>query len=110
MKVGNLSSKRDLSDVRDIVSGYQLLMKKGKTGEAYNICSGKAYSIKNLLKFLISLSKKKIRVGMDEKRTRPAEIPVLVGDNSKIKRETSWKPKISIEKTLQDTLNFWRKK
>ena len=110
MKVGNLSSKRDISDVRDIVKGYQLLMKKGKAGEAYNICSGKAYSIKNVLKVLISLSKKKIRVGVDEKKNRPAEIPVLVGDNSKIKRTTGWKPEISIEKTLEDTLNFWRRK
>ncbi|MCJ7577540.1 MAG: GDP-mannose 4,6-dehydratase [candidate division Zixibacteria bacterium] len=110
MKVGNVSSKRDISDVRDIVRGYQLLMKKGKAGEAYNICSGKAYSIKNVLKVLVSLSKKKIRVGVDEKKNRPAEIPVLVGDNSKIKRTTGWKPEISIEKTLEDTLNFWRRK
>jgi GDP-4-dehydro-6-deoxy-D-mannose reductase len=110
MKGGNLSSKRDISDVRDIVRGYQLLMKKGKAGEAYNICSGKAYSIKNVLKVLIFLSKKKIRVGVDEKKNRPAEIPVLAGDNSKIKRTTGWKPEISIEKTLEDTLNFWRRK
>lgn len=110
MKVGNLSSKRDISDVRDIVRGYQLLMKKGKAGEAYNVCSGKAYSIKNVLKILISLSKKKIRVKTDEKRNRPAEIPILRGDNSKIKRTIGWKPKISIETTLEDTLNFWRSK
>jgi GDP-4-dehydro-6-deoxy-D-mannose reductase len=110
MKVGNLSSKRDLSDVRDIVRGYQLLMKKGKDGEAYNICSGKGYSIKNVLKVLISLSKKKIRVRMDEKRARPAEIFVLVGDNSKIERATGWKPRIPIGKTLEDTLNFWRRR
>jgi GDP-4-dehydro-6-deoxy-D-mannose reductase len=110
MKVGNLSSKRDLSDVRDIVRGYQLLMKEGKAGEAYNICSGKAYSIKNVLKGLLSLSKKKIRVRMNEKMNRPAEIPVLVGENSKIKRDTGWRQKIPIEKTLQDTLNFWRRK
>jgi GDP-4-dehydro-6-deoxy-D-mannose reductase len=63
-----------------------------------------------VLKVLISLSKKKIRVGVDEKKNRPAEIPVLVGDNSKIKRTTGWKPEISIEKTLEDTLNFWRRK
>jgi GDP-4-dehydro-6-deoxy-D-mannose reductase len=110
MKVGDLSSKRDISDVRDIVTGYRLLMKKGKTGEAYNICSGKAYSIKNVLEVLISLSKKKIKVKLDQKRRRPAEIPILVGDNSKIKKTTGWKPKIPIEKTLQDTLNFWREK
>lgn len=110
MKVGNLSSKRDISDVRDIVRGYWLLMKKGKAGEAYNICSGKAYSIQNVLNVLLSLSKKKIKVRINEKQNRPAEIPVLVGDNSKIKRATGWKPNIPIEKTLEDTLNFWKKR
>jgi GDP-4-dehydro-6-deoxy-D-mannose reductase len=110
MKVGNLSSKRDISDVRDIVRGYYLLMKKGKAGEAYNICSGKAYSIQNVLKVLLSLSKKKIKIKADEKRNRPAEIPILVGSNSKIRKTTGWQPKIPIEKTLEDTLNFWRRK
>jgi len=110
MKVGQLSSKRDISDVRDIVRGYQLLMKKGITGEAYNICSGKASSIKNVLKTLLSLSKSKIKVKTDEKKSRPAEIFVLAGDNSKIKRTTGWKPRISIETTLEDTLNFWRRR
>jgi len=110
MKVGHLSSKRDISDVRDIVRGYQLLMKKGKAGEVYNICSGKASSIKNVLKTLLSLSKSKIKVKTDEKKSRPAEIFVLTGDNSKIKRTTGWKPRISIETTLEDTLNFWRRR
>lgn len=110
IKVGNLSTRRDISDVRDVVRGYYLLMKKGKAGEAYNICSGKAYSIQNVLKVLISLSKKKIKVKIDKKRNRPAEIPVLVGSNSKIRKATGWKPKISLEKTLEDTLNFWRRR
>jgi GDP-4-dehydro-6-deoxy-D-mannose reductase len=110
MKVGNLSSKRDISDVRDIVKGYWLLMKNGKAGEGYNICSGKAHSIQNLLTILLSLSKKEINIKIDEKKNRPAEIPVLVGDNSKIKRATGWKPEISIERTLRDTLDFWRRK
>ena len=110
MKVGNLSSKRDISDVRDIVRGYRLLMKKGKAGKAYNICSGEAYSIKSVLKILVSLSKKKIKVKTDEKKNRPAEIPILMGDNSRTKRVTGWKPKISIAKTLEDTLNFWRRR
>ncbi len=110
MKVGNLNSKRDISDVRDIVRGYRLLMKKGKAGEAYNICSGKGFSIKSLVRILICLSGSKIRVKTDERRNRPAEIPVLRGDNSKIKRTTGWKPKIPIENTLRDALNFWRRK
>jgi len=110
LKVGNLSSKRDISDVRDVVTAYLSLMGKGKAGEAYNICSREAYSIKNVLKILLSLSKKKIKVKVDEKKSRPAEIPILMGDNSKIRKAVGWKPKIPLKKTLEDTLNFWREK
>jgi len=110
LKVGNLSTKRDISDVRDVVGAYVYLMEKGKAGDAYNVCSGQAYSIRNVLNILLSLSKKKIRVAVDKKRNRPAEIPILMGDNSKIRKATGWKPKIPIEKTLEDTLNYWRQK
>jgi len=110
LEVGNLSSKRDISDVRDVVGAYLSLMRKGKAGEAYNVCSQEAYIIKNVLKILLSLSKKKIKVKLDKKKSRPAEIPILVGDNSKIRKATGWKPKIPMEKTLEDTLNFWRRR
>ena len=110
LKVGNLSSQRDLSDVRDVVRAYTALMAKGKAGEAYNICMQKAYSIEHMLNILCSLSKKRISIQIDEKRNRPAEIPILSGNNSKIKKATGWKPKIPIEKTLEDTLTYWRGK
>jgi GDP-4-dehydro-6-deoxy-D-mannose reductase len=110
LKVGNLSTKRDISDVRDVVRAYIALMNRGKPGEAYNICSQKAYNIRGLLNIQLSLSKKKIRVEVDEKRNRPAEIPILLGSNSKIRKNTGWRPKIPIEKTLEDTLNFWRER
>ncbi len=107
IKVGNLSAKRDLSDVRDVVRAYYLLLKKGKPGEAYNVCSGKAYKIETLLNALLRFSKKDIKVRKKGK-TRPAEIPVLLGDNAKIKKELGWKPRISIHKTLKDTLDYWK--
>ena len=110
LKVGNLSSKRDISDVRDVVRAYASLMRKGKAGQAYNICSQRAYSIKNLLNTLRSLSKRKIKVEVDEEKNRPAEIPILLGDNSKIRKTTGWRPRIPLEKTLKDTLDFWRAK
>jgi len=110
LKVGNLSTRRDISDVRDVVKAYISLMQKGKPGEAYNICSRKAYSIKNVLKILLSLSKKKIKVEVDEGKSRPAEIPIPTGDNSKIKKITGGKPEIPLKTTLEDTLNFWREK
>lgn len=110
LKVGNLSSKRDLSDVRDVVRAYIALMARGKAGEAYNICSQKAYSIEHMFNILCSLSKKRISIQIDQKKNRPAEIPILYGNNSKIKKDTGWKPQIPIEKTLEDTLDYWRSK
>ena len=108
LKVGNTEAERDISDVRDIVNGYYLLMKKGKLGEAYNLCSGKAYKIKYLLDYLLNLSEKEIKVVPSQNRKRPTDIPILLGGNSKIKKEVGWKPKIPIIKTLKDTLDFWR--
>lgn len=110
LKTGDLSSRRDLSDVRDVIKAYVSLMRRGKAGEAYNICSQKAYRIERLLEVLCSLTKKRIRVEKDRKRSRPAEIPLLWGNNAKIRKATGWKPRIPIEKTLEDTLDYWRKK
>lgn len=108
LKVGDLRAKRDISDVRDIVSGYYLLMKRGKPGEVYNIGSGKIYSLKKVLEYLVSLSSRKIRVEIDKTRLRKIDIPVLQADITKIKKDTGWKTKTPLEKTLQDTYNFWR--
>ncbi|MGB2696953.1 MAG: GDP-mannose 4,6-dehydratase [Candidatus Zixiibacteriota bacterium] len=107
MKVGNLSAKRDISDVRDVVRAYHLLMEKGRPGEAYNVCSGKAYRIETLLSTLLRFSTKDIKVSKKGK-TRPAEIAILLGDNSKIEKEVGWKPRISIHKTLRDTFDYWK--
>ena len=107
MKVGNLSAKRDISDVRDVVRAYHLLMEKGRPGETYNVCSGKAYRIETLLSTLLRFSTKKIKVSKKGKN-RPAEIAVLLGDNYKIEKEVGWKPRISIHKTLKDTFDYWK--
>ena len=110
IKVGNLSSRRDLSDVRDVVKAYASLMRKGKPGQAYNICSRQAYRIRDVLTSLLALSKKRIKVEVDKDKYRPAEIPILLGDNSRTRKATGWKPRIPLEKTLKDTLDFWRDK
>jgi GDP-4-dehydro-6-deoxy-D-mannose reductase len=110
IRVGDLSSRRDLSDVRDVVRAYLSLMRRGKPGQAYNICSQQAYRIRDVLKSLLALSKKKIKVEVDKDKYRPAEIPILQGDNSRIRKATGWKPKVPLEKTLKDTLDFWRDK
>jgi len=108
--VGNLDAKRDFTDVRDMVKGYWLIMQKGKPGELYNICSGKAYAIKEVLDILLSFAKVPIKVKQDSSRMRPSDVPVLLGDCTKMRKLTGWKPTIPFKKTMEDLLNYWRKK
>lgn len=107
---GNLNAVRDFTDVRDIVRAYWLSLERCEPGEVYNICSGKGYRIKDVLDILLSLSKTKIKVKQDPKRMRPSDIPVVIGDNTKFVKKTKWNPKINIEQTLCDLLNYWRGK
>lgn len=109
LMVGNLESSRDISDVRDIVLGYKAILEADtKPGEAYNLCSGKGTKMKDILDILLSKAKKEIRVVEDPKRMRPSEVPITVGDNSKFKALTGWEPNIPLERTLEDTLDYWR--
>lgn len=105
--VGNLEGIVDLTDGRDAVKALWLLAKIGKYGEAYNICTGKGYKLKDVLDQLALLANKRVEIYQDSKKFRPLEDPVFIGDNSKI-RKLGWSPEIKIEKTLEDTLNYWR--
>jgi len=108
--VGNLEARRDFSDVRDVVKGYQRVLEDGEGGEIYNIASGQAYSIKDLLDILISLSLADIQISLDPDRLRPSDIPLLLGDNTKIRHQLGWQPEISIRDTLQAILDYWRER
>lgn len=108
--VGNLDAKRDFCDVRDIVRGYWELVQNGMKGEIYNIGSGTSYSIKSLLDKMIGMSSKKIDVQVDMNKFRPADIPELRADISKIRDHIRWQPEIGLDKTLSDILNYWRVK
>lgn len=109
LMVGNLESIRDISDVRDIVAGYKLLLELNCTpGEAFNLCSGTGVRMKDILDKLILMAKKKIEITEDPKRMRPSEVPITVGNNSKFKALTGWEPKVPLDQTLEDTLNYWR--
>ncbi|MEI2395811.1 GDP-mannose 4,6-dehydratase [Paenibacillus phytohabitans] len=110
MNVGNLSAKRDFLDVRDIIRAYVDIISSGISGEVYNICSSKPVAISDLLDTLVSLSSQNIEVKIDPKLLRVVDIPQYVGDNSKIRRLISWQPNISLEETLRDTLDYWRRK
>ncbi len=108
MKVGNIDVKRDFSDVRDVVKAYVQLLEKGRKGEIYNIASGKAVSLQKILDMLLSFSYLSIKVQVDSQRLRKKDILCLRGDNSKIRKETGWKPEISLRQTLEDLLEYWR--
>jgi GDP-4-dehydro-6-deoxy-D-mannose reductase len=109
ISVGNLQAKRDFTDVRDMVKAYALAMEKGISGEVYNIGSGKSRKIEDILHTLLSFSKRKISVTIDQSRFRPIDVPEIRCDSSKFHKLTGWKPTISFEKTLDDILDYWRK-
>jgi GDP-4-dehydro-6-deoxy-D-mannose reductase len=108
MRVGNLEARRDFSDVRDLVGAYWLLVREGKAGEAYNVCSGSDRSIAEVLDLLLSMSGTSIKVEVDPDRLRKADIPVLRGDSGKMRELTGWAPGLTLEQTLEDVLDWWR--
>ncbi len=110
LKVGNLSAIRDFSDVRDTVKAIFFITTKGKPATPYNIASGHSYSIRKILEKLLSLVNFKVKIIENQKEFRKNDIKKLEGSYSLLNKDTGWKPKIPIEKTLEDTLNYWRKK
>jgi GDP-4-dehydro-6-deoxy-D-mannose reductase len=109
IKVGNLESYRDFTDVRDMVRAYLLAVEKCDAGDVYNIASETTWQIKKVLEMLLSMSKVKIRIEKDPERMRPSDVELLLGDASKFKKKTGWKVEIPFEQTLQDLLDYWRK-
>jgi GDP-D-mannose dehydratase len=108
--VGNLEAKRDFTDVRDIVRAYWLALEKGEPGEVYNICSGKAWSVREVLEMLLGMAEVKVEVRQDPAKMRPSDVPVLIGDSTKFREKTGWAPQIPYEQTLRDMLDYWRSK
>jgi len=108
--VGNLEAKRDFSDVRDVVRAYWMLAENGSAGQAYNVCSGRAYSAGEILAKLLALSDEKITFAVDPAKNRPSDIPILLGDNHKIGVDVGWRPEISLDETLADLLSWWRER
>lgn len=108
LEVGDLSARRDFSDVRDIVRGYRLLATKGRPGRAYNLCSGKAVRLRTVLDRLIALSTEEIKVKVTADRLRKNDLPVLRGSCRRAMRETGFKCRYSLKETLSDCLDYWR--
>ena len=106
--IGNMTPRRDVTDVRDVVRAYRLLVEAGEAGAVYNVCRGSAVSVEQLAQALIGMARKPMRLVSDPALQRPVDIPVLVGDNSALRRATGWEPTIPLEQTLSDVLADWR--
>ena len=106
--VGNLSSMRDFTDVRDIVRAYREIALKGISGNIYNVGSGKIISVREVLDMILALSKVKISVETDKAKFRPADIPKIEADISKLKNDIGWMPEISLDESLEDITEYWR--
>jgi GDP-4-dehydro-6-deoxy-D-mannose reductase len=108
LHVGNLDTRRDITDVRDTVRAYEALAELGHPGRPYNVCSGRAHSMRSLLDILLSLARVRVRVDVDPARLRPSDNPVILGSHARLTRDTGWTPAIPIEQTLSDLLDHWR--
>lgn len=108
LHVGNLDARRDITDVRDTVRAYEALADRGKPSTPYNVCSGRAQTMRELLGILLSLSRVRVRVDVDASRLRPSDNPVILGSHARLTRDTGWRPEIPIEQTLADLLDHWR--
>ena len=108
LAVGNLDARRDLTDVRDTVEAYRLIVERGTPGRPYNVCSGRAWRIRDLLDTMIGMARVAIEVQVDPDRLRPSDHPVVLGSHSRLTEDTGWRPAIPVERTLADVLTYWR--
>jgi GDP-4-dehydro-6-deoxy-D-mannose reductase len=106
--VGNLDARRDMTDVRDTIRAYRLILERGTPGRPYNVCSGRAITIRELLDRLLARARVPIRVRVDPARLRPNDVPLLLGDPTRIQTELGWQPEIPLDRTLDDLLDDWR--
>ena len=106
--IGNLTPLRDVTDVRDVVRAYRLLMVDGEPGAVYNVCRGAAVSVQDIAEALLAMARRPMHLVSDPALQRPVDIPVLVGDNGALRRVTGWEPTIPLDQTLADVLADWR--
>ena len=109
LRVGDLTRKRAITDVRDEIEGFYLALKKAVPGEVYNISGNKVYAMSEIVEKLRKLVKFDFEIWQDPELLRPNDEPVIYGDSTKFKKATGWEQKIPLEKTLEDMLNYWRK-
>lgn len=109
-EVGNIDIVRDFLDVRDVVKAYMDILEKGEKGDVYNICSGVGYSLKQVLEKMMQIEKVDFSYTVNPTLVRPSDNPIIIGDNKKIREVCNWLPKISIDDSLTDIINYWKEK
>jgi GDP-4-dehydro-6-deoxy-D-mannose reductase len=108
LSVGNLQARRDFLPVEDVVAAYLAVAEQGQPGEAYNIGSGQARSIRAILDLLLTFTGTSIQLREDPTRLRPVDVPLLEANTSRLHADTNWKPAVQFEFALQRTLDYWR--
>ena len=108
LTVGNLEVTRDFLDVRDVIVAYRDLLEKGKTGEAYNICSGREVLLSGLVQTLVNFASRHIEVRVDPSRFRPVDTPRMYGSHAKLSDHTGWQPKKELTETLREIFTYWK--
>lgn len=110
LRVGNIETLRAITDVRDLVVALILLSDRGRYGEVYNICGSKVYKISEIIDMISDYMDIEFEIEVDQKLLRPTDEQIIVGDSSKLKKDTGWKQKYSLQKTIKDMVDYWRNK
>jgi GDP-4-dehydro-6-deoxy-D-mannose reductase len=108
LEVGTLTTRRDFTDVRDVVRAYWLALERGTPGEIYNVASGRAVTIREVVDGFLALASRPIEVRVAPERVRPIDLPLLLGDAGRLRALTGWKPQVPLEQSLADVLADWR--
>lgn len=107
LSVGNLTTRRDFTDVRDVVRAYRLLAQRGRSGEVYQICSGHDVAMSEIASRLLDLAGVDLELVTDPALARPVDVPVLMGSSARLEEATGWKPEIPLDETLTDVIRYW---
>ena len=107
LPVGNMTARRDLTDVRDVVRAYRLLVERAPAGEVYNVCSGRAVSVESVAHRMLELARVDLELVTDPALARPVDVPVMCGDPSRLESVTGWRPEVDLDRTLADVLAEW---
>ena len=108
MLTGNLDIVRDFLDVRDVVKAYYLLLKKGKKGEVYNICSGNPTKLQEIISIASDIIDINVHTEISASLVRPNDNPLILGDNSKLKSHTGWSAEYTLKRSIEDIIEYWR--